>query len=150
MSKQPQTNLEASDTKKMEKTANELADYIYGKFHEFPEEEKWVTANKLRNSANDLMFFVAQAAANISPAGAEYEWSNAHKNANSLRAMYIFATKQKFIEMEPEIVVRIDELMKRIRGQSKKSSTLAKDLNEKELEHWREKYKFWKEINDEN
>lgn len=142
--------MSASKVKAIEKTANELADYIYGKFHEFPEEEKWVTVNKLRNAANELMFYVAQAAGNIAPTGAEYEWSNAHKNANALRTSYLFATKQEYIDLDPEIIVKIDDLMRCIKEQSKEAAKLAEAANNKELEHWRKKYKIWKAIHDES
>ncbi|HTB48483.1 MAG TPA: hypothetical protein VK712_00175, partial [Verrucomicrobiae bacterium] len=134
----------------IEKEANFLADFAYSKLHEFPDEEKWVTTQKLRISANDLMFYSAQAAANTSPSGAEYEWSNARKNANSFRTLYIFATKQNYIELEPEIVVRIDTLVRQIDDQSQQAQKLAEAANDKDLEHWRRKYKLWREMNNEN
>jgi hypothetical protein len=95
------------------------------------------------------MFYVAQAAGNILPGSAEYEWINAHKNANSLRSMYIFATKQQYIDLDPGIVVKIDNLMKQIHIQSKEAGKRAQIASEKELDHWRKKYKIWKEISDE-
>ena len=60
--------------------ANELAEYMYGKLPEFPDDERWSSVSKIRSSANDLMFYVGQAVTNAVPVGAEYEWGNASKH----------------------------------------------------------------------
>ena len=94
-----------------------LADYIYGQLDEladnFPD-EKWNTVSKLRSSASDSMFYVAQATGSFTNDTAEFEWNSACKNLFALRSMYVFAGKQKFLSLEPGIVVRIDKLISEI------------------------------------
>ncbi len=51
--------------------ANHLAEYIYDLLSEMPREEDFSTTSKLRHSANDLLFAVAQAiGGGLSPGGA--------------------------------------------------------------------------------
>lgn len=40
-----------------------------------------------------------------------YDWSNVRKHLFSLQAMYIFAGKQHFFALDPDIVIRIDKLI---------------------------------------
>lgn len=133
------------------KDTYELVEYIYGKIDEiidnFPD-EKWTTAAKLRNSANDSLFYIAQSIGNIATDGAEYDWSNARKSLFALQTMYIFAGKQKFVQLDPEIIVKIDELLKKIDSGTETSKKEAERKTKKELEPWLEKYHLWKEMQD--
>lgn len=138
-----------SPSKKLEdnpmwKEACDLAEYVYGKLHELPEEEKWHTTSKLRSSANELMFYCSQALSNANPAGLEYDWGNTKRSAGSLKTMYRFAGRQGFIELEPEIMVRLNKLIELIDVEIEKSYKTTKEYNDKDLERWREKYKLWK------
>ncbi len=98
------------------KDTYEIVEHIYSKIDDlitnFPDEQ-WNIASKLRNAASDSLFCVSQAVGNA-PEMSEYDWNNARKNIFSLQSMYIFATKQKFIELEPEIIVKLDKLLKEI------------------------------------
>ncbi len=127
----------------------ELVVHIYGKVEEiidnFPD-EKWTTATKLRNSANDSLFYVAQSIGNSTIDGADYDWSNARKNLFSLQTMYIFAGKQKFLELDPEIVVKIDKLLNEVDASIAISKKEAENKTRKELKSWLEKYRLWKEM----
>ena len=92
----------------------ELVQVIYGHIDDiitrFPSEE-WATASKLRNSAIDSLFYVSQAVGSAYPEMNQYDLSNARKNLFSLQTMYIFAAKQKFIELDPELILKIDALL---------------------------------------
>jgi len=129
----------------------ELVEFIYGKIDEiidnFPD-EKWATATKLRNSANDSLFYVAQCVSGSSSDGAEYDWSNARRSLFSLQTMYLFAGKQKFLELDPEVVVKIDELLQKVDEGIKSSKKEAESNAKKELEPWLEKYKLWQKMQD--
>ncbi|HUS26403.1 MAG TPA: hypothetical protein VMY99_03585 [Nevskiaceae bacterium] len=121
-----------------------VAEYMYSKLPEIPLEEKWDTTAKLRRLANDLLFSTSQAVGNTSPTGSEYDWGAAHKHAFSLRAMYRLGGRQKFINLEPEMMLKLDRLIKqldsRVDGAYKQTDT----YNKNDLEHWRSKYKLAK------
>ncbi len=123
-----------------------LAEYIYSILHLLPEEEKWNTTLKLRNSANDLMFYVSQGLSNTSPAAVEYDWAGVRKHASGLKTMYRFAGKQDFIDLDPEIMVRLNKLLEDVDSKVLAAIKQTKDANIAEVEHWRQKYKLWKGI----
>jgi len=128
-----------------------LVRHIYDKIDElianFPMEE-WVTASKLRNSAIDSLFYTSQAVGSVSPETRLYDWSNARKNLFSLQSMYTFATRQKFLEMEPEIIVKIDTMLEEIDIKLAASKKEAKKKNDEEIEPWLEKYRLWQKMQD--
>lgn len=131
------------------KEACGLAEYMYSKLHEFPDEEKWATAHKIRSSANDMMFVVAQALGSTSPSGSEYEWGQAGKHVAALKTMYRFAGRQHFIELEPSIMVRLDAASKLIDAEVAAAHQKAKALNQEEMNNWRTKYGMWQQMNTE-
>jgi len=130
------------------KEANAIAEYMYGRLEEFEQtpDEKWNTERKIRNAANDVIFFIAQAVGNFMPDAAEYDWNNARKNLFALRTMYTFAHKQKFIALNPEIVVKIDELLVGIDAEIAATKDEITKKNKKDMEPWLEKYRLWKEM----
>jgi hypothetical protein len=130
-----------------------IAGYMYDKIYElianFPDEQ-WTTASKLRNSANDSLFYISQAIGSAAPEVSKYDWSNARKNLFSLQSMYTFAGRQKFLELEPEIVVRIDALLGEIDKRIVSSNMEAKKKDKEDLEPWLEKYRLWQKIQDQH
>ncbi len=130
------------------KDANAIAEYMYGRLEEFEHtlDEKWNTERKIRNAANDVAFFIAQAVGNFLPDAAEYDWNNARKNLFALRTMYVFAHKQKFISLNPEIVVKIDELLTNIDEEVVKAKKETEEKSEKDMKPWLKKYQLWKEM----
>lgn len=130
------------------KTAKEIAEYMYDRLDDFSHtpDEKWNTERKIRNTANDMIFFVAQAIGGSLPEAAEYDWNNARKNLFALRTMYVFAHKQKFISLSPDMVVKIDHLLTAI---DKEMTATRKEINKKAQEDitpWLKKYQLWKEM----
>lgn len=130
------------------KEANAIAEYMYGRLEEFEQtpDEKWNTERKIRNAANDTLFFIAQAVGNFMPDAAEYDWNNARKNLFALRTMYTFAHKQKFIVLNPEIVVKIDKLLADIDTEITAAKDEITKKTKKDMEPWLEKYRLWKEM----
>ena len=128
-----------------------LVQKIYSKIDDliasFPNEE-WTTASKLRNSANDGLFYISQAVGSIAPETSKYDLNNARKNLFALQSMYTFATKQKFIELEPELIVGIDKILTEIDKRIAKSDEETKIKNKEELEPWLEKYRLWQKMQD--
>jgi hypothetical protein len=128
-----------------------IAEHMYSKLHEFTGEEKWGAESKLRASSLELMFFVSQAiGSSKSPVGAELEWNFARKHLFGLKTIYRFAGKQGFIELDPHIMVRLNELTKLIDVEITKAHKKTEDHNEAEYELWQKKYKIWEKIKDEN
>jgi hypothetical protein len=129
------------------KNACELGEFMYSVLENFPEEEKWATVSKLRNSANDLIFYVGQAVGDGSISASRNDWNNARRHASGMKTMYRFAGRQKFVTLDPEIMVKIDRLIEEI----DENLEIAKDQFDLEakadLKPWLEKYRIWKEMN---
>jgi len=127
-----------------------LSEYMYSKLEEiiakFPD-ERWSTGSKIRNATNDSIFYVSLAVGSSLSSATEYEWNNARKNLFALQTMYIFADKQKFLELDQNIVERIDSLLKEIDAQVDAAKKASKEKDQEDLEPWLEKHKLWKEIN---
>lgn len=141
-----------TDKKKMEKLednvlwreACNIAEAVYDVLDDIPEDEKWSTTPKLRSAANDMMLHVSQALSCTAPGVGVYDWSNAARAAGSLKTMYRFAGRQKFIDLDPEIMVRLDSLILKIQKESTIALSESKTSEERDIEHWRKKYKIWK------
>lgn len=130
------------------KEANAIAEHMYAKLEELERtpDEKWNSERKIRNAANDVIFFIAQSVGNYLPEAAEYDWNNARKNLFALRTVYTFAHKQRFISLEPEIVVKIDKLLADIESEIDKTKKEAEAKSKQDMEPWLEKYRLWKEM----
>ena len=127
-----------------------LAEYIYEKASEVSNangDEKWMTESKLRSSSNDVVFYTAQAVSCNAHESAAFEWNSAKKHLFAVQTMYLFAVNQKFIEVDPEIVVKIDDILEKMEKLIEDSNKIIDDRNKKELEPWLEKYRIWQEIN---
>lgn len=136
---------------KLWKDVYDLAEHVYEKINDlvvnFPE-EKWTTANKLRISANDSLFYLSQAIGNIRAESSLYDWVNARKNLFSLQTIYIFAAKQKFFELEAEVIVSIDAVLKQVDQKIEQAERAVDTQNKQDLEPWLEKYRIWQKIQD--
>jgi hypothetical protein len=144
MSKQMPPKPLKLETEPLWKEACSLAEYMYGKLAEFPEEEKWQSENKLRTEANNLLYFISQGLGNASPSNREYEWGLARRSISALKTIYRFATRQKFIELEPEIMVRLDGLLKLIDVEVAKAYADTEAYNKQDMADWRKKYELAK------
>lgn len=125
--------------------ANELAEFMYGILAQLPEEERWDTASKIRTAANNLLFSTAEAVGNGGPATMEYEWGDVRRYAVALKTMYRFAGRQGFVDIDPEIMLKLDRCMNIIDEEMTHACELTEKANQDELEAWREKYRLWKE-----
>lgn len=130
--------------------ANELAEFMYSKLVLLPADEKYETIRKLRSSSNDLIFYIGQAASNKIPVGAEFEWGHASRSLGALKTMYRFACRQGFLELDPQIMVRIDKLVENVQLEVSKSAEMAKQNEEHQLDVWREQYRLWRAMNDQD
>lgn len=126
-----------------------LAGLIYAKLDDlvanFPD-EKWNSASRLRNAANDSLFYVSLAVGSATPETSLHDWNSARRNLFALQSVYTFAAKQKFFELEPEVIVTIDRLLKVVDKEMDASRLAAERREQKELEPWLEKYRLWQTI----
>ena len=109
-------------------------------------DEKWRTVSKLKNSANDAYFYIAQVAGAGKAQSFEFDCVNARKYMNTLKSMYVFASKQDLVELEPELVVRIERLIAIIDDEQISSQQQIKSKTDEELKPWLEKYRIWQKI----
>jgi len=127
------------------KEASDLAEYIYGILHDLPEEERWNTEAKLRQAANDLMFHTALAIGNASPSNNEFDWGYVRKDAYALKVMYRFAARQKFLQLEPEIMIRLRAFIKAVNKKSQEAYRQTETKNKLDFERWRSIIEMQKE-----
>ncbi len=132
------------------KETNALAELLYTKLDSFPSDEKWYSASKLRYAIVDLVFTLSQALGSGSLVGSEYEWRAARKHASSMKAMYRFAGRNKFIDLDPSVMVRMDDLIKSIDLNINDAQKATKETEKRDMEPWLEKYRIWKEISHES
>lgn len=109
-------------------------------------DEKWNTLNKIRSSANDMMLNASMAVGSSDGAAAKYDWNSARKSLFAMQTMYLFACKQNFLDIEPEWVVRMDKLLKKLDDEFKKSVEEMDNLYHEEINQWLQKYKIWQQI----
>jgi hypothetical protein len=128
------------------KEACALAEYMYAHLHTLPEEEKWETQHKLRGSANDMMYYTSQAIGLGWLQGATYEWSQVRKFANALKAMCRFAGRQGMLELEPDIMVRLDAFIKQVDQKFSAALKETEATNKEEMEDWRKQYVMWQQM----
>ena len=110
------------------------------------EDEKWRTVIKLKNAASDAYFNVANVVGAGKNQSLEYDCINARKNLIALKSMYIFASKEGMIKLDPQLVVDIDNLVGKIDQEMTASRDEIKLRAEEELKPWLEKYHIWQKI----
>lgn len=128
----------------------EIAQYMYDILPDFPEEERWHSASKIRMAAMDLLFFASLGAGGEGAAASEHEWRYAAKNVSALKTIYRFAGRQGFVKIDPDMMLKLDEAGEIIQKELKKTQRSAAEDERKELEPWLKKYKIWKEMQSED
>jgi site-specific recombinase XerD len=129
--------------------ASTIAQFMYKVADEIEtndSDEKWRSVSKIKNSANDAYFYVAQVVGAGSSQSQEYDCINAKKHLITLKSMYIFASKQDLTTLDPELVVRIDKLVATIDTEQTLSQSELKRKSDEELKPWLEKYRIWQKI----
>ena len=117
----------------MWKETNYVVAQIYDILSDLPDDEKWQTTFRLRSAANELLFVVTQALANSAPTRTEYEWSSARRAVHALKTMYRFAGRQKFIKVDPDIMLALDRIVKGVDKEVLNAYQRTKDFNKQEL-----------------
>jgi len=109
-------------------------------------DEKWRTASKIKDAANNSYFYTAQVVGAGEGKALKHECIYARKDLKALKAMYIFAAKQGMTKLDPEMILKIDSL---VVGLDKAYDTSEEELvrrEKEELKPWLEKYRIWQEI----
>ena len=139
--------LEPMEKSELWQEACDLAQLVYDAAADFPPEQSFNTASKLRMAAIDLMYAVSQGLGNSNPSGREYDWGFARKGAFGLKTLYRFSGKQKFLELDPHVMVRLDKVLKLIDAEVEKGYAESAAKYKEEMESWRLKYEMWKKDN---
>ena len=113
--------------------ADEITEHVYAKLSDMPEEERWDTTAKLRSSANQLIFAVAIALGDTAPAGREYDWAQINKQLFALKTMYRFAGRQHFFQIDPDIMLKLDEMVRLVAVETAKAVSETHEANEHEF-----------------
>ncbi len=113
--------------------ANEVAEHAYARLSEMPEEERWDTTAKLRSAASQLLYNVAMALGNSAPAATEFDWAQANKQLFALKTMYRFAGRQHFLKLDPDIMLKFDEMARIIADETVEAFKQTDEANKKEF-----------------
>lgn len=127
-----------------------LAESMYDnlqKLENFPE-EKWTTEAKLRGAAFDTLFYLAYALASgeDNTSGVLFDWNNARRSLFALQTVYLFACKQQFLTLEPEIVVQMDQLLQKYKARIDTACKEQVRRDQADKEYWLKKHHLWKEM----
>jgi hypothetical protein len=148
MSSKPSVKLRDIDKDPLIEEALYLADYMYEKAGtpEFQDDERWRLSRELKDVSVFVVTETAMAVGNDGLAGTEFLWGNVRKQISRLRAVYRFAGKQGFLQIDPEVMVRIDKFIQQVSDQVQEAYDRTEAASEKELNVWAKKHKLWKEI----
>lgn len=149
MSKKLMPKLAKLEASPIWKEANRIAERIYKITADYPDEEKWQSRHKLRQSASDLIFYVALGLGNGAPGGQEFDWGYARKSITALKTIYRFAGRQGFLEIDPAIMVDLDRLVEAVDTELAEAYERVDQLEQNTLKPWLKKYRIWQEISKE-
>ena len=104
-------------TESVIKEVTDIVSYIYDISEQIAldhPEEQYYTASRLRTTANDGLYYTAQALGNKLKHNSEYDWNDAHRSLFAMQSMYLFATKKHYTDISPEMVIRMDSLLENL------------------------------------
>lgn len=133
-------------TKELDDIATDIYKNVLSRFTK-QSPEYYSTASRIRQGLTDSYFYIAQAEGSSKKGINDYEWNYARKFLNGLKAMLIFAQKQKMVGSTANIVKKLDTIIKEVDGRIKIEIVDKKKLDAEELKPWLDKYKLWKEMN---
>ena len=122
-----------------------IAESFYELADSLPIEEKHMISSRFRFACLDIVFYIAQG---VGGEGGitEHDWISVKKNLLGLKSVYRLAGKQGVVNIDPDLMVKIDSLYDETDENLKLSREVVKDLRKEDLEPWLEKYKLWKEM----
>lgn len=102
------------DDSKLWKLAIEIAEEAYARLDDFPEEEKWNLAAKLRGRSGDVVTHVAEALGSIDPRDTKWSLGKARSNLFAVKSIYQLAHKISMLSVVPESMLKIEAATKEI------------------------------------
>jgi site-specific recombinase XerD len=109
-------------------------------------DEKWRTVSKLKSAAIDAYFYVAQIAGAGESQSTEFDCMSAKKYLSTIKSLYVFASKQHLIDLDPSLVVQIDNAIETISSELVASEQERTRRSEADMAPWLEKYRIWQKI----
>jgi hypothetical protein len=99
-----------------------VVEEAYACLDEFPEEEKWGLAAKLRGRAGDAATLAAEALGALDPRDVKWSLGKARANLFAVQAVYEVAYKTGQLTPHPESMVKIEAALKEIEALTDKAS----------------------------
>jgi hypothetical protein len=108
-----------SKTEKLEDSelwqlAFKIASEAYTKIGEFPDDEKWLAASRLRQHAGGLTDEIAMGVGSLDPRDIQYYLGHARKELFAIKAVYKAGHSSKQVDIDPDQMVLIDSLTAKI------------------------------------
>lgn len=108
-----------SETNKLEdnelwQLAFKVTNEAYKKLDEFPDDEKWLAASRLRQHAGGLTDEIAMGVGSLDPRDIQYYLGHARKELFAIKAVYKVGHSSKQIDIDPDQMVMIDSLAAKI------------------------------------
>lgn len=139
-------SLHAIEKSPVYKAALNSAQYLYSILAELPADERYATIYKLRNKANDLLYYTALALGNNHVTNSEFEWASVKKEAVAALTMYDFAVSQEYIKSNNLFRKNISFLITEADKQFEISEKASNKIKQEEMESWQARYEKWKEM----
>jgi hypothetical protein len=116
------------------KQATKLSELFYGLLDEFPEEERYIAASKLRSLAFNLTVDIAESLGSITPNNRSYYMGLARRDVYGLKATYRLSGRQKLISLDPQVMVELDNVLGQVNAEIEDASKDAENLMAMEQE----------------
>lgn len=107
----------------MRDAAVNIAEYAYSLQDQLPEEERWGMTSALRRQAFTMTTDIAEAAGSHDPRDRMHYYGLARKELSGLKNTLTFAKRLDYIRLEPEKMLAIEELIKKLDGHFDSSRT---------------------------
>jgi site-specific recombinase XerD len=89
---------------------------------------------------------VAQIAGAGESQSTEFDCMSAKKYLSTIKSLYVFASKQHLIDLDPSLVVQIDNAIETISSELVASEQERTRRSEADMAPWLEKYRIWQKI----
>lgn len=123
--------MSSTEASKLSKLVFEVAEEAYARLTDFPEEEQWGLATKLRGRSADAVTHVAEALGSVDPRDQKWLLGKARANLFAVKSIYQLAYKTEILSPEPEPLLKIDAATEEIdKLMGKATSDIPKWLKE--------------------
>jgi hypothetical protein len=91
-----------------------IAEQVYARLEEIPEEDEWTIQSRLRSRAFELTADIADACGAIDPRDQKWAYGQARRDLFVIKSTYILASKIQCLALNPQAIVDINKAIQRI------------------------------------